>query len=41
MQIDKIEKYLSEIGIQNGQAVIQDRDEWKQICVAVMSPNDL
>ncbi|KAL4098134.1 hypothetical protein QTP88_022796 [Uroleucon formosanum] len=33
--IDKVKKTLEEFGIQDMDAVAQDRDRWKQICVAV------
>jgi len=36
--IDKVKKTLEEFGIQ---AVAQDRDRWKQICVVVMGLNGL
>jgi len=39
--IDKVKKILEEIGIQDMEAVAQDRYRWKLICVAVMGLNGL
>jgi len=39
--IDKVEKNLAEIGIRDGETIAQDRDRWKQVCVAVMGLNGL
>ncbi|KAE9539507.1 hypothetical protein AGLY_004759 [Aphis glycines] len=39
--IDKVKKTLEEFGIQDMEAVAQDLDRWKQICVAVMGLNGL
>ncbi|KAL4152688.1 hypothetical protein QTP88_000521 [Uroleucon formosanum] len=39
--IDKVEKNLAEIGIRDGEIIAQDRDRWKQVCVAVMGLNGL
>ncbi|VVC39984.1 Hypothetical protein CINCED_3A016140 [Cinara cedri] len=40
--IDKVEKNLAEIGIRDGETTAHDdRDRWKQICVAVMGLNGL
>lgn len=40
MWIDKVEKNLVEIGIQNGE-IAQDRVKFKQVCVAAMILNGL
>lgn len=34
-------KILEDFGIQDMEAVAQDRDRWKQICVAIMDLNGL
>jgi len=39
--IDKVEKNLAEIGIRDGETISQDRNKWKQVCVAVMGLNGL
>jgi hypothetical protein len=39
--IDKVEKNLAEIGVRDGETIAQDKDRWKQVCVAVMDLNGL
>lgn len=39
--IDKVEKNLVDIGIQDGETVAQDRDRWKQVCATAMGLNGL
>lgn len=39
--IDKVQKNIVEIGIQDGESIAQDRQRWKDVCVAVMGLNGL
>jgi hypothetical protein len=39
--IDKVKKTLEEFGIQDIEAVAQNENRWKQICVTVMDLNGL
>jgi hypothetical protein len=36
-----MEKNLAEIGIREGETIAQNRNRWKQVCVAVMGLNGL
>lgn len=39
--IDKVERTLVEIRIQDGETAAQNRDRWKQVCIAAMGLDGL